>query len=878
MAAEGVCWYRQLEDVSGSELEAAAKRRLAAELESLRQRSALLSSRIAVDLPEFTLHDVNHLDALEEMAELIAGDDYPLNPLELFILQSSFLVHDLGLGMAAWPDASNLHERPEYKDIITGMLRQESDRPRVPVDFTNVPHEFVREAERRTLVALHAEKAEYLAQVEFEGDHGQKWHLIQNDELRASYAGLIGRIAHSHWWSLDRLAHEFEHPRVFNAPSWAPPSWTVDATTIALLLRCADAAQLDNRRAPGFLRAALDLSTESAEHWDFQSRLDRPRVEVDRLVYTSTRTFSYDKAPAWWRCYSALQLLDAELRGADELLGDSRRTRFRVRVVSGVASPPRLARQVATDGWIPAASQVRISDAVGIVRRLGGAALYGLDSIAPLRELIQNAIDACRARRCLDVATYEPRVTVQLSADCSELTVRDNGLGMSRAVLTGPLLDFGSSYWDSDLRRQEYPSLAADGFIPTGRFGIGFFSVFMWGTVARLVTRPFEASRDQTTVLEFGTGLDGHPVLRLASHEEHIADGGTAVSVTIDPAMLMAAQVLPQDYAHVGQVGLEHAVARLCATSDVAVFLERQDEDGITHTVPVVAESDWFDLSPEDLFVRSTVGGPYAQNVVSDDVFDRIRPLYGRGGELVGRLAVARARSGLPAPLGQDGLLTVGGLASSIVGGVIGIALAQTQRAARDDAQVTADDESMRAWATEQAEISECQYDPAEYADLSCRFGIAEAVLRMGGREGRLEICFTSEGPLAYDDLVHWLRDRDVIQICWSQVVRPNGTRAATIPLEAFLGYEAALPASLCVSRYEFDYRSPENSVPVGIGGRVLEAISEAWGLSILHDDVPLPGDEREDDVIGDWRARFVDSNDRLRAHVLSKSILSTRH
>lgn len=94
-------------------------------------------------------------------------------------------------------------------------------------------------------------------------------------------------------------------------------------------------------------------------------------------------------------------------------------------------------------------------------------------------------------------------VTVSLVCRSGDwwLAVADTGVGMSDALLTGPFLDFGSSYWDSELLITEHPGLLGKGFQPVGRFGIGFFSVFMlgiWGIssglqpdlIAKLSERP----------------------------------------------------------------------------------------------------------------------------------------------------------------------------------------------------------------------------------------------------------------------------------------------------------------------------------------------------------------------------------------------------
>ena len=62
------------------------------------------------------------------------------------------------------------------------------------------------------------------------------------------------------------------------------------------------------------------------------------------------------------------------------------------------------------------------------------------------------------------------------------LVVEDNGIGMSEQVLTGPLLDFGMSFWRSTLTMEEFPGLMAAGMHAIGRFGIGF-SPSSWTTV-----------------------------------------------------------------------------------------------------------------------------------------------------------------------------------------------------------------------------------------------------------------------------------------------------------------------------------------------------------------------------------------------------------
>ena len=63
------------------------------------------------------------------MADLIAGPDYPLNPLEAFVLGGAFLLHDLGLGLAAWPGGrAELQKGAGWQDALSARLRKQLER------------------------------------------------------------------------------------------------------------------------------------------------------------------------------------------------------------------------------------------------------------------------------------------------------------------------------------------------------------------------------------------------------------------------------------------------------------------------------------------------------------------------------------------------------------------------------------------------------------------------------------------------------------------------------------------------------------------------------------------------------------------------------
>jgi len=111
--------------------------------------------------------------------------------------------------------------------------------------------------------------------------------------------------------------------------------------------------------------------------------------------------------------------------------------------------------------WVPVDAEFKVSDVPHLIASLGGDQLYGNRSDVPLRELIQNGMDAVQAVRIMtqrDLDWGEVRIRPGSDANGQWIEVSDNGTGMSRHVLTGPLLDFGKSYWNTDNE-------------PTGRLG-----------------------------------------------------------------------------------------------------------------------------------------------------------------------------------------------------------------------------------------------------------------------------------------------------------------------------------------------------------------------------------------------------------------------
>jgi len=518
---------------------------LAVSLRNAREQAGHLTSRIASALPGLTIHNISHLDALWDVAHIIAGEDFPLNPLEAYVFGCAVLLHDAGLCFEAYSGG---------QAAIRQTVRWRDARQRLA--SMGLVEDVDHEADFEALRSLHANQAEHLAVSPWQSEDGSApVHVINDPKLREHYGPLIGQIAASHHWDIEEVARRFAEPRP-PAPFLAP-DWSVDALKVACLLRAADAGHLDGRRAPSFLLKILQMNSLSRNHWVAQNHLGRLTVspqDPTLLVVSSTNPFTRDEAPAWWVAFDSIVLLDKEIKGCNDLLMSApsfRRPCFARTRVAGAGRASETVKHVQAVGWEPTDSTIHVSDVAALVSSLGGENLYGKDvdrlEIA-LRELLQNASDAVVARRAIDTSYQRGVVTVRLIQQTnapSILQVDDDGTGMSQTTMVKDMLDFGKGFWASERAAREFPGLHSSGYTSIGRFGIGFFSVFMAASKVTVFSRRFDAGIAEVRCLSFNNGVSLRPILSEQRPADMHMDTTTRIELELKPGVLEDPSRLP---------------------------------------------------------------------------------------------------------------------------------------------------------------------------------------------------------------------------------------------------------------------------------------------------------------------------------------------
>ncbi|MEU2862551.1 hypothetical protein ABZ672_30120 [Streptomyces mirabilis] len=833
----------------------------------MEERAGQLANEIARDMPEFTQHDISHTHALWEIANHISGPELLLNPAEAYVLGGAILVHDLAMSRAAHQiSGKNLRDRREWPDALASEVRKKYGRPPHPMELASPPEDIAAEADKYLLRSLHAEVAEELPTACWTNLDKSTSYLINDPELRQAYGRVIGKVAASHHWNTDEVTKNLSAP--VGAPAFAPIGWNVDTLVMACLLRTADAAHLDATRAPDLLAAVRDLPSQSKDHWLFQTRIQRPYLQNGRLVFTAPDGFAADEIESWWLAYETLSMVDEELRNIDSILSDKGRPTFSARGVANVESPKMFSLVAPCREWEPVEAKVKVDDVAGLVRRLGGSELYGEDWTVGLREIATNACDAIKARAAL--ASYRGgrpfvgRVSFWLEKQDEQvwLSCNDNGIGMPPAILGGKLLDFGNTSWLSAEVVRENPGLLASRFEPAGRFGIGFFSIFMVGNRVKVISRPASGGPADTWILEFSDGVEHRPILRKAVHEEQLDEPGTTISVQLGESLcdgmstdqrgltFLPARLRRMGWRSTESISLVDLIRYLMPAAEVDIWASRYL--GGRDSECAVSKQEWITMNGVKLMRRVLAlpdeglsedspsfdygdnhwGGKEESEELAKTVGDRLGLVHDAEGRAAGRIAICN-----PEMMEEDfsypegSIVTAGpARAATNLRGVCGILVGRPYGAAREFAVPLASYSSMADWV-------DGEMDRLANLSAEARGGwpvvVAEMAWRLNRDAKHLPCWRTKEGWITYPDMVSWISGKTSFHVAdlYNFRVEIGGDEYVADLNPDILAFEVGRKVYLSGSGTSVDWpENPEYGFDHPLVFMFSCAVEEAWG------------------------------------------------
>ncbi|RGD58454.1 ATP-binding protein [Kitasatospora xanthocidica] len=309
----------------------------------------------------------------------------------------------------------------------------------------------------------------------------------------------------------------------------APGEQHVREPRLALLLALAYGTAIEMAALPEIV----------AEHLGIPHEVDLTglRRTLDEAVWGG----SYDLPVLRAECHheAVVEGLREYTARADELLHAVRRVLTTHPLPTRLTSDEAAPAAGAFTGW----ARFRI-DERRVRSLLMGVELYRDRDLA-VRELYQNALDACRYRRArteyLDRTkprasyTYNGRIAFCQGVDedgRAYLECQDNGVGMGEEELRGVFSNAGARFAEQlDFKLEQAEWRKADPpveFHPNSRFGIGVLSYFMLADEIRVTTCRMDASDQLGPKLEVSIYGPSH-LFRIARRSEQGEKPGTTV-------------------------------------------------------------------------------------------------------------------------------------------------------------------------------------------------------------------------------------------------------------------------------------------------------------------------------------------------------------
>lgn len=526
--------------------------------------------------PEYTDHSLAHLNEVLLTADSIISDEsWPhLTPQDCASMIISVLLHDCAMQLSEdgfytliegkyppinsryidqeenwstlWSEFSAEAKRfPEKKLIdLFGDSTPIRDIPKNKLELTGRDKLLIGEFLRRH----HARLAHEISLNGIPGSDGKVIKL--SNEPDVIFFDLCGFIARSHNLSLRNATDRLENnKRQVHLNTHVP--------FLMLVLRIADYIQIHSERAPQKLLSIKGLvSPISKGEWKKHHAI----LEINQ-AHTDPEALYIDAEPSDAITFESLARLfsdiQRELDMSWSVLGE---VYGRYNPLSNLGITIRRIRSSLDDydsflaqkkpNYIPKVLKFKTADSE--MMELLIVPLYGDNPGIGIRELMQNAIDAC-----IELKDSEIKKQTRTNPDVSEdicvhlydlgekggnLEIIDRGIGMTLDVVENYFLNIGASFRNSDRWKKEHETNGHSNVYRTGRFGIGLLAAYLLGEELTVETR--HISQEPAMGLKFSC-RKGSSLITVSNIEK---DYGTKISIALSSKTVKKLREKPEDW------------------------------------------------------------------------------------------------------------------------------------------------------------------------------------------------------------------------------------------------------------------------------------------------------------------------------------------
>jgi hypothetical protein len=465
--------------------------------------------------PEYTLHDYRHISKVLELSARLIPDKTleKLNPKSVEVLIGAIALHDLGMFIK--PAGLKRLIFGEYKDWKEEHLDNHS--------WNKTWEDFYKKARRytdRQLIRLFGDAApvESLPPDDIPKDDTRYQRLLYGEFIRQNHHRLafliadkglpgdntdldvfkncncdektrkiIGLVAQSHGMKLRDTEEFLKHYE------YAPHPEDVPVFYLMTVLRMADYLHIGRERASKMMELADEMHSPESKR---QFHLNQA-IEGEPLIDDEHKSVNINADPDCSSTYEdmedILRIIQQELDSCWAILAEKYAYKYELsihRLTSNLFDENKIASF--NDRFLTRRAALDVNP--DIVKHLIGP-LYDNNLSYGVRELIQNAVDACNERSEND-KNVVGKIDIRVDTKKMTFEIIDNGIGMNEDILRNYYLVAGSSYRYSDAWRDKY--IDDDGkskIARTGRFGIGALASFLIGDEITVTTRHVEDKR-----------------------------------------------------------------------------------------------------------------------------------------------------------------------------------------------------------------------------------------------------------------------------------------------------------------------------------------------------------------------------------------------
>ncbi len=425
---------------------------------------APLLATIKNHFPYYTRHDAHHgYQVVNRMEHCLlpscfdVGQPEALTGQEIFLLIAAAYAHDLG--MTVFPE--------EKQTLVTKLsLSLESDW-------------LIEEKLQNYLRQNHSNRGgEYI-------DKNSEQLSVPRNLVAA-----LDRMMKAHNYSISRLEGELRRP-------FATGQQESDLAQLAVIVCVADAIEFSDTRVIHGVLERLDKDDGIAARESYYENMkhictgDSLAVnDVGRIIVNGT----FADANILALAHRTFDQMEEWIQGYSDIDRHCKHPRLKVR-----GEP--FQRDLVLSGGNFQRLGIRLNKR-NVIDLIASNAVWRTHQGIALRELVQNAVEACRYRAHHSAPSdrYQPEVRVVFDRECHTVTVIDNGCGMSERTVLNNLLTVGNS------RAREATYVESD-YAPIARFGIGFWSVFTISDVATVSTAAFEDYRGRPSQAQQALGF-----------------------------------------------------------------------------------------------------------------------------------------------------------------------------------------------------------------------------------------------------------------------------------------------------------------------------------------------------------------------------------